>query len=150
MAIKSKWTVLIQALRLNLRVGLHPHEYEPQPVQVTLKVSRLADSDPVTIDQCVDYAPLMHWLTEVLPATPRSALLETCVNDIAQFVFSTDKRILGVWIGLYKVGAQANVSLVGVEKEMSRRQFEGLQRKPPLRPPASSAAVKRPRKAALA
>jgi len=150
MAIKSKWTVLIQSLRVCMRVGVHPHEYDPQPVLVTLKVSGMTDSAPTSIDHCVDYDPLVKWLTETLPQLPRAGLLETRLNDIAQFVFSTDKRILGVWVGLYKAEAFANLALVGVEKEMSRRQFEEMQRKPRLRPPASAPAAKRVRKQAAA
>lgn len=128
MAIKSKWTMHIQSLRLGMRVGLHSHERGIQPMQLSLKVSGLADTHPSSIANCVDYDPLMKWLTHELPSMPHTELLETRINEIAQFIFSTDKRILGLWVGLYKEGAFPNVSLIGVEKEMTRRQFDEYQR----------------------
>jgi len=149
MAIKSKWSVVIQSLRTTMRVGLHSHEYDPQPVQITLKVSSLASSDPESIDQCVDFDPLVRWLSQTLPTMPGPALLENRVNDIAQYVFSADKRILGVWVALYKEAAVNTSAFIGVEKEMTRRQFEDLQRKRKLRSAAAVPAVKRSRKAAL-
>lgn len=128
MAIKSKWNVRIEALRLKMRVGLHAREKRLQPVQLTLKISTMSATSPGSIDHCVDYDPLVQWLTEALPAMPHTELLETRVNEIARFVFSRDKRILGLWIGLYKEKAFPDLPLIGVEREMTRRQYEELNR----------------------
>jgi dihydroneopterin aldolase len=149
MAIRSKWTVLIQSLRIGIRVGARKQARSRQAVQVSLKVSGVADSHPLSVGHCMDYDPLVHWLTHDLPAMPHTELLETRVNDIAQFVFSTDKRILGVWVGLYKEAALPNLPLIGVEKEMTRRQFDELQRTLKLAVPLKESVARRARTASV-
>ena len=145
MAIRSKWTMSIQSLRIALRVGVDRSPEDAQPVQVTLKVNGVADSNPLSVGHCMDYQPLVQWLTQELPALPHTDLLETRVNDIAQFVFSTDKRILGLWVGLYKENTLANLPLVGVEREVTRRQFDEWQRSANPAAPKKSTLAKRVR-----
>lgn len=128
MAIRTKWTILIQSLRFGLRVGVHPHEQKYQPVQLSLKVSGLSEISPKEIEHCVDYEPLVRWLTEEFPTSPHTALLETRINEIARYVFSMDKRIMDIWVGLYKERAFPNIALIGIEREITRRQFDDIER----------------------
>lgn len=125
MAIRSKWTVRVGALKTRLRVGVHAHETKPQPVIVSLRISGLADIAPTALEQCFDYEPLCRWLQDDFPKTPHVDLIETRINEIAHHIFSYDKRVMEVWVGLYKEKAVPDAERVGLEREMTRRQFDG-------------------------
>ena len=128
MALRSKWTVRVEALNTTLRVGIYDHELEHQPVLINLRISGLAETLPTTLSQCFDYEPICRWATDVWPLSPHTPLLETRLNELIEHVFKSDRRIRDVFFGLYKTHAFPNVALVGLEREVSRRQFEEQQR----------------------
>jgi dihydroneopterin aldolase len=139
MAIRSKWTVRVETLKTRLRVGVFPHERKPQPVIVSLRISGLAELSPTSLEQCFDYEPVCRWLLEDFSNSPHVDLIETRINEIAQYIFSYDKRVMDVWVGLYKEKAIPHSERVGLEREMTRRQFDGAfkTRLPaPEKPPA--------------
>jgi dihydroneopterin aldolase len=124
MAIRTKWTVRVGSLKTRLRVGVHAHESKPQPVIVSLRISGLADISPTSLEQCFDYEPVCRWLQEGFAKSPHVSLIETRINEIAHYLFSYDKRVMEVWVGLYKEKAVPNSERVGLEREMTRRQFD--------------------------
>lgn len=144
MAMRAKWTVRVQQLQTRLRVGVYEHERHPQPILLSLKISGLADTAPTTLDQCFDYEPICRWALEEWPLSPHTPLLETRLNELVERVFNADKRIMDVWFGLYKTQAVPQAEFVGLEREITRRQFEELQRSRPdwsaLPPPLGQAA----------
>lgn len=128
MALRAKWTVRVQSLQTRLRVGLAAHERHPQPVLVSLRISGLTETAPLTLAQCLDCEPICRWVLEEWPQSPHTPLLETRLNELVACVFNTDKRIMDAWIGLYKTQAVPEAEFVGLEREISRRQFEEQQR----------------------
>ncbi|MEP6965675.1 MAG: dihydroneopterin aldolase [Polaromonas sp.] len=130
MALRTTWTVRVQNLVTRLRVGVHHHEHEHQPVIVSLTMRGLSESMPTTLEQCFDYEPICRWITNEWPETGHTALLEMRANELLEQVFNADRRIQDVWIGLYKTEAIEQAERVGVEREMSRRQFEAHNRSP--------------------
>ena len=134
MTLRTTWTVRVQNLVTKLRVGVYHHEHEHQPVIVNLTMRGLAESMPTTLEQCFDYEPICRWVTNEWPETGHTPLLETRANELLEKVFNADRRIQDVWIGIYKTEAIAQAERVGVEREMSRRQFEAHSRRPATRP----------------
>lgn len=124
MALRSKWTVRVQLLKTSLRVGVYTHEFQPQPILVSLRISGLAETCPDDLAQCFDYEPICRWVIDQWPLTSHTPLLETRLNELADQVFGADRRIMDVWIGLYKTQAVPQAQFVGLEREMTRRQNE--------------------------
>ena len=135
MTVRTTWTVRVQNLVTRLCVGVYLHEHQHQPVIVSLTLRGLSESMPTTLEQCFDYEPICHWITNEWPETGHTLLLEMRANELLEHVFNADRRIQDVWIGLYKTEAIKQAERVGVEREMSRRQFEA-QRRPPAAHPA--------------
>jgi dihydroneopterin aldolase len=128
MALRSKWTVRVNSLRTNLRVGIYAHEWVPQPVLINLSISGLNETIPTVLSQCIDYEPICRWVTDVWPQSDHTPLLETRFNELIEYIFNSDRRIRDVCLELYKTNAFANIESVGLEREVSRRQFEEQQR----------------------
>lgn len=128
MSLRSKWTIRVEKLRTSLRVGSYEHELEPQPILLSLRISGLAETSPRTLDECFDCEPVCRWALEEWPLSPHTPLLETRFNELIERVFNSDKRIRDVWFGLYKTQAIPNTEFVGLERELTRRQFEEQQR----------------------
>ncbi len=128
MSMRSKWTIRVEGLRTNLRVGIYEHELEPQPILLSLRISGLAETSPRTLAECFDYEPICRWALDEWPLSQHTPLLETRFNELIERVFNADKRIRDVWFGLYKTKAIPNIEFVGLERELTRRQFEEQQR----------------------
>lgn len=128
MAMRAKWTVRVEKLQTRLRVGVHDHERHTQPILLSLKISGLADAAPTAQDDCFDCEPICRWALEEWPLSVHTPLLETRLNELVERVFNADKRIMDVWLGLYKQTAVPQAEFVGLEREITRRQFDEQQR----------------------
>lgn len=113
---------------IRLPVGVYARELHPQPLWVSLTASATASASPKSLDQCFDYQPLCHWLTQVWPGTPHTPLLETRMNQLLAFVFALDERVTEVWVGMYKQGMSRQALAVGMERSATRAEFEAQQR----------------------
>jgi 7,8-dihydroneopterin aldolase/epimerase/oxygenase len=130
MALRSKWTVRIHRLETLLRVGMSEDEQHAQPVTVSMRVCGLAETHPDGLEQCFDYQQFCRWLVEEWPNSPHTPLLETRLNELVEHVFSRDKRVMNLWVGLYKSHAVRQAELVGLEREVTRRQYQEQLRHP--------------------
>lgn len=128
MSLRSKWTIRVEQLRTSLRVGIYEHELEPQPILMSLRISGLAETSPRSLAECFDYEPICRWALDEWPLSPHTPLLETRFNELIERVFNADKRIRDVWCGLYKTQAIPGSEFVGLERDLTRRQFEEQQR----------------------
>jgi len=126
--VNATWSVRIERLLTRLRVGVHSDERDPQPVWVTLRLRGLASACPATLDECIDYEPLCRWITQEWPGTPHTPLLETRINELAAFVFGLDGRVQGVQVELAKQRMSVGAMSVGIERTLSRAEFEQQQR----------------------
>lgn len=123
MAPRSRWTARVESLETRLRVGVYAHEHELQPILVSLRISGLAEAHPSSLAQCFDYEPICRWMLDEWPLSAHTPLLETRLNELVSRVFA-DSRITDVWVGLYKTQAIPQASLVGLERDITRLQFE--------------------------
>ncbi len=126
--MNANWTIKIERMEIHLPVGIYDSELKPQPMWVSVTASGLASAEPHSLEQCLDYEPLCHWLAYVWPGTPHTPLLETRVNQVIGHVFALDTRVQSVWIGLYKQNMSRQSLAVGIERSSTRAEFEVLQR----------------------
>ena len=143
MALRSKWTVRIHRLETLLRVGASEGEQHPQPITVSLRISGLAETHPEGLDQCFDYQPICRWVVEEWPHTPHADLLETRLNELVEHIFGLDRRVMDVWVGLYKNRAVRQAAFVGLERDVTRRQYQEQLRQVPVVPPIQRPVRKR-------
>jgi dihydroneopterin aldolase len=126
--VNTTWSVRIERLRTQLRVGIYPDELEPQPVRVTLLLHGVSAACPTTLGECIDYEPLCRWVTEEWPSTAHIPLLETRVNELIAFAFDFDGRVQEVHAGLAKERVSGSAVSVGIERSVSRAAFEAQRR----------------------
>lgn len=122
--MSTEWTVRIEKKPLDLAVGVYPYELAPQPVVVSLEIAGQAVAHPDTLSDCLDYEPLCRWLHYDWPKSPHVPLLETRINQVFDFVFKSDPRVTSVRVGLYKKRMALGAHAVGVERRLSRAEFE--------------------------
>jgi len=125
--VNTHWTIKIERMEIRLPVGIYPDELEPQTVWVSLTATGAAKASPQSIEQCLDYEPLCHWLADVWPHTPHTPLLETRINQLLDRVFSLDPRVETAWVGLYKQRMSRQAVAVGIERSMTRAEFGAQQ-----------------------
>jgi 7,8-dihydroneopterin aldolase/epimerase/oxygenase len=125
--VNTTWSIRIEKLPTQLRVGVDPGELAPQPVWVTLRLRGAAAACPSFPSECIDHAPLCRWITEQWPRAPHTPLLETRVNELVAAAFNLDDRIQEVQAGLAK-GMGALGGTVGIERCVSRPEFEAQRR----------------------
>ena len=125
--MNATWSVSIERLLTELRVGVHADELAPQPVWVTLRLQGRAAACPSKLSECIDYEPLCRWITDAWPKAPHTPLLETRVNELAAFVFGFDRRIQEVRVGLAKQRVSSGAVSIGIERRITRPEFEAQQ-----------------------
>jgi dihydroneopterin aldolase len=126
--VNTTWSVRIERLRTQLRVGVEAGELVPQPVWVTLRLRGVSAACPTDLGECIDYAPLCRWITEEWPHTPHIPLLETRVNELLAFAFDLDPRVQEVHVELAKQRMSRQAALVGIERCVLRSEFEAQRR----------------------
>ena len=126
--MNATWSVRIERLLTELRVGVYDDELLPQPVWVTLRLRGLAAACPTNLGECIDYEPLCRWISEEWPRTPHTPLLETRVNELAAFAFDFDSRVQEVQVGLAKQRLGGPTASIGIERSVSRHEFEAQRR----------------------
>ena len=110
-------SVDIANLETRLRVGIWEHELEPQPVRVTLSLSYAAQAGG-----CIDYQPILRWITGHWPRQPHTPLLETRLRELMTFVFRFDPRIARLDVALSKPQACPEARGVGVRLALTRAE----------------------------
>jgi dihydroneopterin aldolase len=128
MAMRAKWTVRLEGVNTRLAVGLSENERRPQAVQVSLVINGLTPDAPGDLADCMDYAPIRDWIVDRWPRSAHTPLLETRVNQLLAFLLGFDKRVQDAWVGVYKIGKPGESGRVGVERQVSRGQFQARLR----------------------
>lgn len=100
--MNTSWPVRVERLEIQLPVGIHADEVEPQPAWASLTATGMAPASPGSLGQCFDCEPLCRWLSDEWPRTPHTPLLEARINQLLAFLFGLDARVQTVWVGLYK------------------------------------------------
>lgn len=116
----APWTVTIDNLETQLRVGIWDHEREYQPVRVTMSLGPAPNAREADGVNCL---PIVHWITDEWPHQPHTPLLETRLRELMAFVFAFDARIDWLDAALSKPLACPEAAGVGVRMVISRRDF---------------------------
>lgn len=131
MALRSKWTLRVDQLETKLRVG-RGSATKPHAITVNLRISGLTETHPQAKDQCLDFEEICRWVVDDWPSTPATELLETRFNELVEHIFAVDRRVMSVWVGLYMSRAVPQAARVGLEREVTRRQYQEQLRDFPL------------------
>lgn len=118
------WTIEIVDIETQLRVGIWEHERELQPIRINISLRALAAACPKTIEDCLDYEPICHWIIDSWPTQPHTPLLETRLRELISFVFEFDERIEWADVAISKPAALSQVQGVGVRMALSRAEYE--------------------------
>lgn len=129
--MRTRWTVRVDDLKTTLALGEQPEDAQVEPVSVSLVVNGLAPDAPDGRDECIDLEPVCRWITDAWPDSAPTPVLEHRVNELLAQVFDADRRVQDAWVGLYRLGAASGARRVGVERQVSRLQF---QSRPSARP----------------
>lgn len=128
MALRAKWTLRLEGIETKLVVGLSEKAGRPQAVQVSLVVNGLTPDAPIEVADCLDHVSICDWIVRQWPNSPPTPLLETRVNELLDFLFELDKRVQDAWVGLYRTGLPGGAMRVGVERQVSRSQYQARLR----------------------
>lgn len=118
------WTIEVEDIQIQSRVGIWDHERELQPLRISLSLRGIAPASPKTIEECLDYQPICRWITEVWPAQAHTPLLETKMRELMGFIFDYDARIEWANVAIAKTQAFENVRSVGIRMALSREDYE--------------------------
>ena len=111
--------LLIRDLMLRARIGIHPHEREPQRVRINVELEILGNSRPVGDDiaNVISYEHLIARIKEMVGAGHIN-LVETLAARIAEICLD-DPRALRVRVRVEKLDVEPDAA-VGIEIERAR------------------------------
>ncbi|MFD2270791.1 dihydroneopterin aldolase [Undibacterium arcticum] len=118
------WTIEVDEIQTQSRVGIWEHERELQPLRISLSLRAIAPAFPQSIEDCLNYEPVCRWITDEWPAQPHTPLLETRLRELMHFIFDYDARIEWVDVVIAKPRAIPDTRGVGIRMALSRDDYE--------------------------
>jgi dihydroneopterin aldolase len=99
----ADYTIILDRLELAMRLGIHPHEAEPQRIRLTVEMTVAYDTPPSAdaIEEVLDYDFVRSGI-HALAAERHFALQETLVEAIAALCL-TDARVRQVRVRSMKL-----------------------------------------------
>jgi dihydroneopterin aldolase len=82
------WIIEIKDLATRLRT----EEGGWQAVRIDLSIRALTPAVPQSIEECLNYQPICHWMLDEWPRRPQ-APLEARLLELARFIFGYDARV---------------------------------------------------------
>ena len=76
------------------------------------------------MNECTDYGLLQEHVTKTWPALPHTPLLETCVMELMEIIFTHSKHITSAEVRIVKPDILLNVKQIGLELTLTRDAFE--------------------------
>lgn len=115
----AEYTTILDGLEVAMRLGIHPHEAEPQRVRLSvwMTVAYPAVPDSDTIDAVLDYDFVRDGI-RAMAAGPGFALQETLVEAVASLCLA-DPRVRSVRVRSLKPDVYPDAA-VGCEIVRSR------------------------------
>ena len=117
------WTIEIDDLQTQSRVGIWGHEQALQQLRIDLSIRAVSATFPQVIEDCPNYEQVCRWLLDEWPRKPHTPLLETRVRELMDFVFGFDPRVEWASVAIFKTRAISHVRAVGVRVKMSRSEY---------------------------
>ena len=117
--MSATYTILLDDLRVGMRLGIHPHEAEPQPVtlSVAMTVTYPAAPSADRIEEVLDYDFLRKSIL-AMAGGPGFALQESLCEAVAALCLA-DRRVVKVRVRSMKTGIYPDAR-VGCEIERTR------------------------------
>lgn len=116
----AEFTIILDRLSVMIRLGIHPHEMEPQRVEITVEmtVDYSVPLDEDSIDRVLDYDFVRDRIL-ALAAEQRFALQEALCDTIAALCLA-DERVARVRVRTMKTDIYPDAG-IGCEVVRSRR-----------------------------
>ncbi|MDX1974379.1 MAG: dihydroneopterin aldolase [Rickettsiales bacterium] len=124
MSSDTNWNVTIKNLETRIRVGIHPHEQEPQRVIVNATISGDFPVRPQSIEDCFNYDLVHQLVAKKWPTEAHIPLLESWVTNLLLFIFKADPRVTQAKVSVCKPDIFDHAESVGVEAIWSRADFK--------------------------
>ena len=117
--MSATYTILLDELRVAMRLGIHPHEAEPQPVTLSVAMTITYPAAPSAdrIEDVLDYDFLRDAIVTMAQG-PGFALQESLCEAVAALCLA-DARVVAVKVRSMKTGIYPDAR-VGCEIERTR------------------------------
>ena len=115
--------IFVTGLRVNVRVGVFPHEeFGPQPLVIDAELKYI-NALPTT-DDYIDYDAYCTALVEFLTAKGHTKLLETLAVDMAVWSFRKFEVLEAIHLSIHKPKLRKDVERLGITFAWTRSFFE--------------------------
>jgi 7,8-dihydroneopterin aldolase/epimerase/oxygenase len=113
------WTITLEQVEVFARVGILPHERDPQRIWVDVALDVDYDSVPTHIGECADYAVVYNHIQSWADA-PHTPLLETLAEELTTFILSMLPQVVAATCYIRKPDIFPRASAVGVRLRVTR------------------------------
>ncbi len=121
---KHRWRVHVTNLQTTIRVGIHEHEKEKQRIIVNAIVEGEYPAKPQVIEDCFNYEYIHNLVVDEWPKKEHKSLLENCVVELLEHIFSCDERVDKASVRICKPDISPHAEAVGVEAQWTRKDFK--------------------------
>ena len=127
MSSDMRWRIRFRNLETRIRIGLHDHEKEPQRIIVNVLVEGHYPYNPGSVKECFNYDHVHSLVVKKWPQQPHKLLLEHCVVELLEHIFSVDDRVEYAKVSVSKPDIFPDTEAVEVEGEWTRADFEKIR-----------------------
>ncbi len=125
----TRWTIHLEDVETTARVGIHPHEREPQRLLVSVSVEADGPAKPSDIAQCVNYESIYDHVTKEWPGRAHTNLLETLAADFLAWLFAQSPSVQKASVSVAKPDIFAHAVRVAVSATWTRADYEKIKEK---------------------
>ncbi len=117
--MSATYTILLDEMTVAMRLGIHPHEAEPQPVSLSVAMTVTYPAAPRAdrIEEVLDY-DFLHDAILAMARGPGFALQESLCEAVAALCL-TDARVVAVKVRSTKTGIYPDAR-IGCQIERTR------------------------------
>lgn len=113
------WEITLDQVEVMARVGILPHEHEPQRLWVDVRMEVDYAATPTHISECTDYAVVYNHIQAWADA-PHTPLLETRVQELCSYILGVLPQVTAVTCRVSKPDIFSHAHAVGVSLTVSR------------------------------
>lgn len=123
------WSVFVDGLEAQTRVGIHAHEHEaPQPVVIDARLSYRCAPAETREHEWINYEQYCERVTRFLQTKPHTRLLETLAVELAALSFEGWSALDTVTLVLHKPKIRPGTQRIGIELDWTRVDYEAYCR----------------------
>src|SRR5687768_8496652 len=94
MSSDMRWRINIKNMETRIGIGIHSDEQQQQRALLNAVIEADYPARPASIEDCFNYDHVYHLVVQEWPKRPHRYLLETCITDPLQHIFTADDRVV--------------------------------------------------------